>query len=129
MEEIKLETLHLSNGKADTVIKERIPVLDKYNLWKSIKMIVVDTTNVKTGGRNWIVIQVHRLFAQKKQEERHIIDCQHHVTVRVDDEIGGNNTSSNIRLSVNLQITTNNSRRITREEEDICETARSRDDM
>ena len=64
-------------------------------------MIVADTTNVNTGRRNGIVIQLQRLFAQKKLEEPQFIGCQHHVLDRLlrlvmDDELGGNNTSPNI---------------------------------
>ena len=56
--EVKLEALELPNGKADTVVQGITAVLDEYNLWKSIKMIVVDTTNVNTGRRKGIVIQL-----------------------------------------------------------------------
>ena len=57
--EVKLEALILPNGKADTVVKGITVVLGEYNLWKSIKMIVADTTNVNTGRRNGIVFQLH----------------------------------------------------------------------
>ena len=63
--EVKLEALDLPNGKADTVVKGITAVLDEYNLWKSIKVIVADTTNVNTGRRNGIDIQLQRLFVEK----------------------------------------------------------------
>ena len=68
--EVKLEALDLPNGKADTVVKVITAVLDEYNLWKSIKMIVADTTNVNTGRRNGIVIQLQRLFVCSKESRR-----------------------------------------------------------
>ena len=52
----------LPDGKADTVFKGITAILDEYNLWKSIKMVVVDTKNVITGRRNGIVTQLQRLF-------------------------------------------------------------------
>ena len=62
---VKLQAPDLSNGKADTVVKGITVVLDEYNLWKSIKMIAVDTTNVNTGRRNGIVTQLQRLFFKR----------------------------------------------------------------
>ena len=63
--EVKLQALDLSNRKADTVVIGMTAVLDKYNLWKSIKMIVAGTTNVNIGRRNGIVTQLQRFFFQK----------------------------------------------------------------
>ena len=44
--EVKLQALDLPDGKADTVVKSITAILDKYNLWKNIKMIEADTRNV-----------------------------------------------------------------------------------
>jgi len=77
--EVKLEALHLPNRKADTFVQRITAVLDEYNLWKSIKVIVADTTNVNTGRRNRIVIKLKRVFAQKKLKEPQFIGCQHHI--------------------------------------------------
>ncbi|CAI9740732.1 Hypothetical predicted protein [Octopus vulgaris] len=63
--EVKLEALQLENGKADTVVKGITSVLDEYNLWNCVKLIVADTMSVNTGKRNDIVIQLQRVFAQK----------------------------------------------------------------
>lgn len=54
----KLKTLDLPNGKTNTVVKGITVVPNEYNLWKRIKMTVVDTMNVKTGSRNGIVIHL-----------------------------------------------------------------------
>ena len=50
--EVKLAAICLSSGKARTVFEGIQNVLDEYSLWKSIKMIVADTTNVNTGRQN-----------------------------------------------------------------------------
>ena len=99
--EVKFEALDLPNRKADTVVKGITAVLDEYNLWKSIKMIVADTTNVNTRRRNGIVIQLQPLFAEKKLEKPQFVGCQQHVLdcvlrLVVDDKLGGNNTSPNM---------------------------------
>lgn len=71
--EIKLETLELPNGRADSVVKG-ITVLDEYILWNFVVMVVADTTSVKTNG---IVIQLKRLFAREGLKEQQFIGCQH----------------------------------------------------
>lgn len=63
-----------------------------------MKLIVADTTNMNTGSKNGIAIQLQRPFSQKKLEEAQFIGCQHHVLARVsrvvrNNELGGNNTS------------------------------------
>ena len=135
--EVNSEALDLPNGKDDTVIKGITAVLDEYNLWKSIKMIVADTTNVNTGRRNGIVIQLQRLFAQKKLEEPQFIGCQHHVLDRVlcivmDDELGGNNTSPNIEYPFIPELVKNYEQlkmNFKNGKEEITETAGWHDDM
>ena len=61
--EVMFEALDLPNGKADTVVKGITAVLDEYNLWKSIKMIVVDTTNVK---KEWDCHSVTKTVCSKE---------------------------------------------------------------
>ena len=135
--EVKLEALDLANGKADAVVKGITAVLDEYNLWKSIKMIVADTTNVNTGRRNEIVIQLQRLFAGKKLEKPQFVGCQHHVLDRMlrlvmDDKLGGNNTSPNIEYPFVSGLVKNYDQlkmSFKNGKEDITETAGWRDDM
>ncbi|CAI9725298.1 Hypothetical predicted protein [Octopus vulgaris] len=98
--EVKLEALQLLNGKANTVVKGITAILDEYNLWNFVKMIIADTTCVNTGKRNGIVIQLQRLFAQKGLKEPHFIGCQHHILDRVlravmNNELGENNVIPN----------------------------------
>ncbi|CAI9719997.1 Hypothetical predicted protein [Octopus vulgaris] len=99
----KLEALKLPNGKADTVVKGITTVLDEYNLWNCVKMIVADTS-VNIGKRNGIIIQLLRLFAQKDLKEPQFIGCQHHIRDRVlrvvmDNELGEKKSSSNIEYT------------------------------
>ena len=37
--EVKLDTLRLKDGKADTIAQAITKVIDEYNLWNAIKMI------------------------------------------------------------------------------------------
>jgi len=66
--EMKLEALVLPNGKAETVQHGITCILDEYNPWTCIKVIVTDTNNVNTERKNGAVIQLQRLFAQNKLE-------------------------------------------------------------
>jgi len=47
--EIKLEALCLKDGKAQTISHGIGKLIDEYELWNSIKMIICDTTSVNTG--------------------------------------------------------------------------------
>jgi len=101
LNEVRIATLQLVNGKAATVVNGIKNILDEYNLWNSIKMIITDNTNVNTGRRNGIVTQLQSLFVQNKLEAPQFIGCQHHILDRVlrivmDTELGGNNISPNI---------------------------------
>ena len=68
---IKLQALDLPGGKADTVVKGIAPLLDEYNLWKGIKMIVADTMNVNTRRRNGIVTQLQRCSKEPRRTAIH----------------------------------------------------------
>ena len=47
--EIRLAVVELANGKGKTIFDGIKAILDEYNLWSSIKMIVSDTTAANTG--------------------------------------------------------------------------------
>ena len=59
---MKLDALRLKGGKAETVIEEIAKLIDEYNLWNSIKMIITDTTNVNTRKRNGVLVKLQRMF-------------------------------------------------------------------
>ena len=54
-EEIKLSVLELKNGNRETICDVVKKVINEFDLWKSIKMIVTDRTAVNTGVRNGAV--------------------------------------------------------------------------
>jgi len=101
LKEVKLEALVLPNGKAKIVLNEITDILYEYKLWKSLKIIVTDTTNINTGINNEIATQLQKLYAEKKLEKPQFIGCQHHIHERVlrlsmDSEFGEKSTSPNI---------------------------------
>ena len=56
--EIKLAALELDGGKAETIANGISQVLDDFNLWGAIKMIVADTTSVNTGKKGGDVVRL-----------------------------------------------------------------------
>ena len=60
--EVKLAALLLKDGKAETIAEGIAKVLDEYNLWNAIKMIVADTTSVNTGKKSGVVVKLQQVF-------------------------------------------------------------------
>ena len=73
--EIKLAVLELKDGKGSTIYEAVKMVIDEYDLWKSIKMIV--TAN--TGKINGSVSLLQDAFRNKGLEIPQYIGCQHHI--------------------------------------------------
>ena len=99
--EIKLTALKLKDGKAQTIAEGLQDVLEEFNLWGSVVMIVTDTTNVNTGKKTEVVVQLQQMFEEKGHPKLKFISCQHHVLDRVlrvvmDDELHGSTKSPNI---------------------------------
>ena len=99
--EIKLTALKLKDGKAQTIAEGFQDVLEEFNLWGSIVMIVADTTSVNTGKRTGVVVRLQEMFEEKGHPKPKFISCQHHVLDRVlrvvmDDELHGSTKSPNI---------------------------------
>ena len=96
--EVKLGALHLKDGKAKTITEGIAKLVDEYNLWNAIKMIIADTTSVNTGKCSGVVVCLKRMFSEKGFSQPQFISCQHHVLDRIlrlvmDQELGGNTTS------------------------------------
>lgn len=77
-------TLHLGilackSGSAEDIFVPLQALLDEYNAWNCVRMIVSDTTAVNTGRKSGIVIRLQREFREKGLEEPQFIGCQHHV--------------------------------------------------
>ena len=60
--EIKLAALKLEDGKATTIAQGLKGVLEEFNLWGSVLMIIADTTSVNTGKKNGVVVQLQRML-------------------------------------------------------------------
>ena len=56
--EVKLAVLCLKGGKTETITDRISTVLEEYNLWGAVKMIVADTTSVNTGKKNGVVVRL-----------------------------------------------------------------------
>ena len=77
-------TLHLGilaceSGSSEDIFIPIQALLDEYNAWRSIKMIISDTTVVNTGHQSGVVVRLQRQFRQKGLEEPQFIGCQHHI--------------------------------------------------
>src|SRR5206468_88465 len=81
--EMKLTALKLKDGKAQTIAEGLQDVLEEFNLWGSIVMIVTDTTSVDTGKRTGVVVRLQEMFEEKGHPKPKFISCQHHVLDRV----------------------------------------------
>ena len=60
--EIRISVSILEDGKASTIYKKMTETIDKFDLWKSMKMIVSDTTSVNTGKKNGVITQLQNHF-------------------------------------------------------------------
>jgi len=77
-------TLHLGilaceSGSAVDIFVPLQALLDEYNAWNSVRMIISDTTAVNTGRKSGIVVRLQRQFREKGLEQPQFIGCQHHV--------------------------------------------------
>ena len=71
-------TLHLGilaceSGSSEDIFIPIQALLDEYNAWRSIKMIISDTTVVNTGHQSGVVVRLQRQFRQKGLEEPQFI--------------------------------------------------------
>ena len=76
-------------------------MLEEFNLWKSMLMIIADTTSVNTGRKNGVVVQLQKMLEKNGSPKPMFIICQHHVLDRIlrvviDDELQGSTKSPNI---------------------------------
>ena len=99
--EVKLAALCLKDGKAETITDGISTVLEEYNLWGAVKMIVANTTSVNTGKKNGVIVRLKLIFSAKGFDKQLFISCQHHVFNRIlcvvmDKEIEGSTKSPSI---------------------------------
>lgn len=99
--EINLTVLQLKDSTAATIAKGLQDVLQEFNLWGSILMIIADTTSVNTGKKSGVVIRLQQMFEKNGSPRPKFISCQHHVLDRIlrvvmDDELHGSTKSPDI---------------------------------
>ena len=77
--EIKLSILKCENGSAKDIHRELHSLINDYDAWRNIRMIICDTTAVNTGHLNGIVKLIQDDFITKGFQKPQYIGCQHHV--------------------------------------------------
>ena len=81
--EIRIAVLTLDNAKSDPIFRKLVDVLDDYNLWESVKMIVADTCNTNTGRKAGVVTLLKKEFERRGLEPPQFIGCEHHILDRI----------------------------------------------
>ncbi|XP_073414115.1 N-terminal Xaa-Pro-Lys N-methyltransferase 2 isoform X1 [Dendrobates tinctorius] len=76
--EIKLGILKCENGSATAIHKE-LQLIDEYDAWENIRMIICDMAAVNTGRLNGIVTLIQDDVLRKGFQKPQYIGCQHHV--------------------------------------------------
>ena len=76
---LKLGILVCDSGSSANIYKALQDLLDDYNAWNSIQMIISDITAVNTGGKNGVVAKLQKTFRDKGFDEPQYIGCQHHI--------------------------------------------------
>jgi hypothetical protein len=135
--EVKLDALRLTDGKAKTIADGIANVLNEYNLWNAVKMIVADTTSVNTGKKGGVVVRLQQKFSENGGSKPQFIGCQHHILDRIlrvvmDEELGGKTKSPNIEYPFVSELVENYEELKAEFEngtEDIGEKSGWRDDM
>ena len=99
--EVKLSVLELINAKGETIFNGIKTVLDEYDLWPAIKIIISDTTSANTGKFLGAVTRLQNHFVQLGLQKPLYIGCQHHVLDTIlkhvmDDYFDGATTSPNL---------------------------------
>ena len=77
--EIKLSVLKCESGSAKAIHKELHQLINEYNAWENIRMIICDTTAVNTGRLHGIVKLIQDDVMSKGFQKPQYISCQHHV--------------------------------------------------
>ena len=76
---LQLGILTCESGSAADIYIPLQDLLDEYNAWSSIQMIICDTTAVNTGRKSGVVASLQRTFRDKGFNEPQYIGCQHHI--------------------------------------------------
>src|SRR6218665_3731622 len=74
---LDLGVLACDSGSAETIFIPLQALLDEYNAWRSVKMIISDTAAVNKPTK-WCCCRLQRQFRPKGLDEPQFIGCQHH---------------------------------------------------
>ena len=76
---LRLGILICESGKGKDIHKELKKLIDEYDAWNAIVMIVSDTTAVNTGHTEGVVTRLKEDYVGKNLIEPQFIGCQHHI--------------------------------------------------
>ena len=81
--EIKLGIAKCVNGSAEGIFDGISNILNSFDAWSAIKMIVCDTTAVNTGSKSGVVVKIKEKMASMRLNIPQYVGCQHHVLDRI----------------------------------------------
>ena len=76
---INLSAVCCDSGSSERIFIEIKKIIDEFDAWSSIQMIICDTASVNTERKNGIVIHLQREFKNKGFQKPQYIGCQNHV--------------------------------------------------
>jgi len=77
-------------------------VLDEYELWHAINMIISNTTSANTGKSIGVVTRIQKRFVKLGLEKPLYIGCQHHVVDAILKHVTGDFFDGATRLSYQI---------------------------
>ena len=102
--EIRLGIARCKSGSSQDIYEALFKIIDEYDAWSSITMIICDTTAVNTGHNNGVVVRIQRKMASKNIGIPQYIGCQHHILDNFEACIGilpiKNNNKAHSRLQI-----------------------------
>lgn len=81
--QLKLGIVKCASGSSNHIYAAIKSLLDDFDAWSSIQMIVCDTTPVNTGRLNGVVVQIQKEVMRKGFPEPQYVGCQHHILDRI----------------------------------------------
>ena len=98
-QEIKLVALLLEDGKVKTIVLALINLLNEFDIWEVIKVIICNTANTNTEAKSDVVVYLKKVYNQEIRSSTiywlpaHVLDL---LLKHVMDEIFGGKTWSPI---------------------------------
>ena len=80
---IKLGIAKCESGSAQDIYNGLEEILNEFDAWHSIKMIICDTTAVNTGRINGVIVKIQRKMRDRGCDIPQYIGCQHHILDRI----------------------------------------------